>query len=167
MKIPTCGSGVTALSFLIGAGSKTVHTSRGGESLDLRSCCPSDVSSCVEDAGYVRELLNVSSSSSTLCIDPEIPLSVIMQTVEIFMVGGTPVLLTVSPSLRTFPSPFFFFLNPCMLPTCRLCLIQSSELLIQFSIKCVERCCRLPSCYVSALCFPPQGHFTNLFDLRL
>lgn len=62
---------------------------------------------------------------------------------------------------------FFFFLNPCMLPTCSRCLIQSSELLIQFSIKCVERCCRLPSCYVSALCFPPQGHFTNLFDLRL
>lgn len=51
MKIPTCGSGVVALSFLIGAGSKTVHTSKGRESLDLRGCCPSDVSSCLEDAG--------------------------------------------------------------------------------------------------------------------
>ena len=44
-----CGSGV-ALSFLSGVGSKIVHTSKAGESLDLQGCCPSDVSSCLDNA---------------------------------------------------------------------------------------------------------------------
>lgn len=60
------------------------------------------------------------------------------------------------------------FLHPCVLPTRSLYLIQSRELLIEFSFQCVElrrRC--LPSCYAFVLCFPPQGHCTNVFDLWL
>lgn len=61
----------------------------------------------------------------------------------------------------------YSFLHPCVLPTCSLCLIQSRELLIEFSFQCAgcRRC--LPSCYAFVLCFPPQGHFTNVFDLWL
>lgn len=96
-------------------------------------------------------------------MDPEIPLSVITQTVEISTVLRNIVLLSVCPSL----APFLSFLQPCMLPTRSLHRIQSRELLIQFPFKCVERRRRLPSCSDFALCFPPQGCFRNWFDLCL
>lgn len=47
-----CGSGVVALSFLIGVGRKIAHTSKRGESLDLWGCCSCDVSSCLDNAGF-------------------------------------------------------------------------------------------------------------------
>lgn len=45
------GSGVVALSFLVGVGSKIVHTSMAGESLDSGGCCPSSASSCLDHSG--------------------------------------------------------------------------------------------------------------------
>lgn len=110
-----------------------------------------------------RGLLNVRDGSRPLGVDPEIPLSVVTQTVEISTGLRTLVLLSVCPSL----TPFLSFLQPCTLPACSLPRTQSRELLIQFPFKCVERCCRLPSCSIFALCFPPQGCFLNWFDLCL
>lgn len=45
--------------------------------------------------------------------------------------------------------------------------MESRELRIQFPCLYVEGCHRPPPRYVFALCFPSQGHFTDLFDLWL
>lgn len=127
--------------FLIGVGSKAVHTFKEGKGLDLWDAVHR-MFPLVWAVPESKELLNVSNSSKALCMDPEIPLSVITQTVEISMVVRNASASHCVPSLS--------FLQSCMLPTRSPHWIQSRELLIQFSFKCVEHCRRLPSC---CLCF--------------
>lgn len=147
----------------MGVGSRPFHTSEGGEGRAW-TCGGADPRTVplIRTKQKSKELLNVSNSSRALCVDPEIPWSVIRQTVEISMVVRNTSASPWAPLSQALP----LLSAAPRAPPCSLHAIQSGELGIQFSSQGVERSA---ACHLLrfALCLPPQGRFARPFDLWL